>query len=112
MNSQSFCEKVWKKIGYEPKLYVNIENFKKLSKIWNLTEKNGFWVKKLRKFGKSSESLEKVQKSSQILEIWKFQTFPKLQKNDVQLELRKLRKTYSDSKTDLKVRLKVWNVGS
>ncbi len=48
---------------------------------------------------------------SEISEIVLFRTFQKLQKNDVKLELRKLRKTHSDSKTDLKVQLKVRNAG-
>jgi len=47
----------------------------------------------------------------EISEIWKFQTFRKLRKNDVQLELWKLRNIRSDSETDPKVQLKVWNAG-
>jgi len=47
----------------------------------------------------------------EILKIVLFQNFQKLQKNDVKLELRKLQKTRSDSKTDLKVRLKVQIAG-
>ncbi len=47
----------------------------------------------------------------EISEIVLFQTFRKLQKNDVKLELRKLRNIRSDSETDPKVRLKVWNAG-
>ena len=57
-----------------------------------------------KKFGKSLEILE-------ILEIWKFRTFRKLRKNDVKLQLRKSQKTCSDSKTNLKVWLKVRNAG-
>jgi len=48
---------------------------------------------------------------TEILEIGLFQTFQKLRKNDVKLELQKLQKTRSDSKTDSKVWLKVWNAG-
>jgi len=62
--------------------------------------------------------LENVQKSSErgfsehsefteISEIVLFGTFQKLQKNDVKLELQKLRKTHFASKTDSKVWLKV-----
>ncbi len=70
-----------------------------------LVKKTCFSVKKFGKVWK------KFGKSLEILEIWKFQTFRKLQKNDVQLEIRKLRKTCSDLKTDSKVRLKVQNAG-
>jgi len=48
---------------------------------------------------------------SEISEIVFFQNFQKLQKNDVKLELRKLQKTHSDSKTDSKVWLKVRDAG-
>ncbi len=48
---------------------------------------------------------------SEISEIWKFRTFRKLQKNDVLFELRKFENIRSDSKTDPKVRQKVWNAG-
>jgi hypothetical protein len=68
-----------------------------------------------KKFGKSSESSEtgfsECSEISEISEIVLFQNFQKLRKNDVKLELRKSRKTRSDSETDLKVRLKVWNAG-
>jgi len=40
-----------------------------------------------------------------------FQTFRKLQKNDVKIEFRKLQKTRSDSKTDSNVQFKVRNSG-
>jgi len=43
---------------------------------------------------------------SECLEIAQFQNFQKLQKTDVKLELRKLRKTRYDSKTDSKVGVK------
>ncbi len=39
------------------------------------------------------------------------QTFRNLRKNDIKLEVQKSQKTRSDSKTDSKVRLKVWNAG-
>ncbi len=59
---------------------------------------------------------KKVQKVwKKFRKVWifqKFQTFRKLQKNDIQLELRKLRKTRFDSKTTSKVWLKVWNAGT
>ncbi len=48
---------------------------------------------------------------SQVLEKFDFRTFQKLQKNDVQLEIRKSQKTRSNSITDSKVRLKVRNAG-
>jgi len=75
-----------------------------------------FLVKKFgKKFGKSSEILEsgfsECSEISEISVIWKFQTFQKLRKNDVQLELWKLRNIRSDSETDPKVRLKVRNAG-
>jgi len=68
---------------------------------------------------KSLEKVWKVQKSletgfsecAEISEIVLFQNFQKLQKNDVKLKLRKSQKTRSDSKTDSKVWLKVWNAG-
>ncbi len=50
-------------------------------------------------------------KSSVISEIVLFRTFQKLRQNDVKLELRKLQKTRSNSKTNLKVRFKVRNAG-
>ncbi len=107
---------------------------KKLRKIWNLTKKTCFWVKKFGKvwkvwkkfgkYGKSSEISKKVQKISEKVQkisekvwkfrkfgIWNFQTFQKLWKNDVQLKIRKSRKTRSDSKTDSKVWLKARNAG-
>ena len=64
-------------------------------KVWKNSEKVWKVRKKDQKmFGKSSE----------ISEIRNFRTFRKLRKNDVQLEIRKSRKTRSDSKTDSKVR--------
>jgi len=125
-NSQNFCEKVQKfkfikKFGYYSKMYVNFEK-----STWSLSfwaKKPCFWVKKCRKcsekvqkkFRKSSESSEtgfsECSEISEILEIVLFQNFKKLWKNDVKLELRKSRKTRSDSKTDSKVRLKVQNAG-
>ncbi len=88
------------------------------------------FVRQFQKFQKSYVKFEflsqktlyldqKVQKSletgfsehSEISEIVLFRTFQKLRKNDVKLELRKSRKTRSDSKTDSKVRLKVRNAG-
>ncbi len=82
LNSQNFCEKVWKfkfgkKFGNYSKMYVN---FKK--SMWSLSfwvKKPCFWVKKFRK--------------SSVIVI-----FQNLRKNDVKLELRKSRKTRSDSK--------------
>ncbi len=44
-------------------------------------------------------------------EFVQFQTFRKLRKNDIKIELRKSQKTRSDSKTDSNVRFKVWNAG-
>ncbi len=85
-----------------------------------LVKKPCFWAKKVaknfgkvqEKFGKSSEILETgFSECSEISEIWKFRTFQKLQKNDVQLEIRKSQKTCSDSKTKSNVRLKVRNAG-
>ncbi len=76
-----------------------------------------------KKFGKSLEKFGKVWKFRKLdfPNVWKFQKFRKFwkllfsklseiyKKNDVKLELRKSRKTRSDSKTNSKVRLKVWN---
>ncbi len=76
----------------------NKKNLFLRQKVWKNSEK----VWKVRKmFGKSSE----------ISEIRNFRTFRKLRKNDVQLKIRKSRKTHSDLKTDSKVRLKVRNAG-
>jgi len=61
--------------------------------------------------GRVQKSSEKFGKSSEISENVLFQTFQKLRKNDVQLELWKSQKTHSDSKTDSKVQLKVRNAG-
>jgi len=77
-----------------------------------LSQKTLFLGQKVRKrFGKS---LEKVRKKfgnfgNRVFRM--FGNFRKLRKNDVKLKLRKLRKTRSDSKTDSKVRIKVWNAG-
>jgi len=95
---------------------------KKVCKVEYLSQKTLFLGQKVRKFGKSLVKFRKVQKSSEtgfsecseileILEIVLYRTFQKLRKNDVKLELRKSRKTCSDSKTDSKVRLKVQNAG-
>jgi len=71
-----------------------------------------FGSKSLEKFGKSLETgFSEFLKIPEISEIVLFRNFPKLQKNDVKLELQKLRKTRSDSKTDSKVWLKVRNAG-
>ena len=112
-------------------MYVNFENFEKMMYYLRFypvfrsksSEKFG------KKFGKSSVFSEKSsvfsEKSSVISEtgfsecsvisviseIWKFRTFRKLRKNDVLFELRKFENIRSDSKTDPKVRLKVWNAG-
>jgi len=92
----------------------------KVRKSWGkVGEKFGKSSGKVReKFGKSLESLETgFSECSEILEILEiseivlFQNFQKLRKNDVKLELRKLQKTRSESKTDPKVQLKVWNAG-
>ncbi len=64
------------------------------------------------KFGKSSEISESgFSECSESSEISEIVIFRNLRKNDVKLELRKSRKTRSDSKTDSKVRLKVQNAG-
>jgi len=81
-----------------------------------------FWVKnpvfeglgvKVQKTGSKtgvSEHSEFMENSEFVL-FRTFQTFRKLQKNDVKIEFWKLRKTRSDSKTDLNVRFKVRNAG-
>ena len=46
-----------------------------------------------------------------ILNFALFQTFQKVHKNDIKIELRKLQKTNSNSKTDSNVRLKAQNAG-
>ncbi len=63
------------------------------------------------KFGKVRKKFGNFGKSSEISEIWKFRTFRKLRKNDIQLELWKVQNIRSDSETDPKVRLKVRNAG-
>ncbi len=71
-----------------------------------------FGVKSLGKVQKSSETgFSEHSEFTEISEIALFPTFRKLRKNDVKLKLRKSQKTRSDSKADLKVRLKVWNAG-
>jgi len=45
------------------------------------------------------------------LEFVLFQTFQKLRKNDVKIELGKSRKTRSDSNSDSNIRVQVWNAG-
>ncbi len=63
-------------------------------------------------FGKSLETgFSECSEILEISEIVLFRTFRKLLKNDVKLELWNSQKTRSDSKTDSKVRLKVWNAG-
>jgi len=81
----------------------------KLCKVWIFESKNPL-------FG--SKSLEKVQKSleigfskhSEILEIFLFRNFQKLQKMTLNSNFRnRKKKTCFNSKTNSKVRLKVWN---
>jgi len=67
-------------------------------KVWQTSEKVREKVRK--KFGKFVNRVFRM-----------FGNFQKLRKNDLKLELRKSQKTRSDSKTDLKVRLKVQNAG-
>ncbi len=103
-------KKVWK-------LFENVRKFqffwKKYIKFDFLSQKTLFMGQKVwNKFGKVLKSLETgFSKCLEISEIVLFQTFQKLQKNDVKLKLWKSRKTRSDSKTDSKVRLKVRNAG-
>ncbi len=94
-------------------MYVNFENFKKLRKVWVFESKNPvFGSKSLEKVWKVWKSLETgFSECAEISEIVLFQNLQKLQKNDVKLKLGKSRKTRSDSKTDSKVWLKVWNAG-
>jgi len=92
---------------------VRFQKFrKKYVKFEFLSQKTLFLGQKVRKkFGKSSEISEsgfsECSESLEISEIVIFRTFRNLRKNDVKLELRKSRKTRSDSK----VQLKVWNAG-
>jgi len=108
-NSQKFRKKVWKSSEIIKKCTEILKILKKVWKVW-VVKNPVFWVKK---FGKNSEILEtgfsECLEISEIvfLEIVFFWNFQKLRKN----ELRKLRKTRSDSKTDSKARLKVWNAG-
>ncbi len=112
LNSLNFCKKVWKKVW----------KFMLFQKFWKTTKSLSFWVKKpcfwVKKFGKSLESSEKF--GNRVFQTFgnfrnfgncSILNFPKLRKNDVKLELRKLPKTRSNSKTDSKVWLKVWNAG-
>ncbi len=73
-------------------LFLRQKVWKNSEKVWKVWKKRSENVRK--KFGKGSE----------ISEIRNFRTFRKLRKNDVQLEIRKSRKTCSDAKTDSKVR--------
>jgi len=123
-NSWNFGEKVRKKVR---KLFENVRKFQKFrkndvkfevlgqknlffgQKVWKSSEKSS---EKFGNFGKNSEILKTgFSECSEISEIWIFRTFRKLRKNDVQLELRKLRNIRSNSETDPKVRLKVRNAG-
>jgi hypothetical protein len=124
-----FAKKFGKKFGnlsLEKSLYINqycmsiLKILKKLCKVWIFESKNPvFGLKSLEMFWKVQKSSEKfgkvqkVQKSlensetgfskcSEISEIIIFQTFPKLLKNDIKLELQKLQKTRSDLKTTRK----------
>ncbi len=114
-NLRYFCKKVRKKVRILTKIVRQF--WKKLLKVWIFKSKNPVFGskssekirKKFRKVWKSSET--GFSKHSEISEIVLFRTFQKLQKNDIKLELRKSRKTHSNSKTDLKVRLKVQNAG-
>jgi hypothetical protein len=101
-------------------LYVNFENFEKnYVKFEFLSQKTLFWGQKVWK--KYKKNLEKVWKRvfptfGNFRNFGNFgncsiPNFPKITKNDVKLELRKSRKTRSNSKTDSKVWLKVWNAG-
>jgi hypothetical protein len=89
----------------------------RLLKFGNFSEKNGIF--ELAKFLNSRNFCKKVWKSLEtrfsecleISEIVLFRTFQKLRKNDGKLEHWKSRKTRSDSKTNSKIRLKVWNAG-
>ncbi len=71
---------------------------------------------KLGKFFGNSWSFQTCKNFAKI--VWKFlesseivlfQTFQKLQKNDVKIEFWKSQKTCSDSKTDSNVQFKAWN---
>jgi len=105
-----FAKKFGKKfrnLSSEKSLDIN-QNCTSISKILKnyvkfefLSQKKLFLGKKVWKCLETGFS-----KHSEILEIFIFRTFRKLWKNDVKLELRKLWKTCSNSKTDSKVRLK------
>ncbi len=104
LNSWNFCEKVRKfKFGKSSDINQNCTSIskilKKLLKVWVFESKTLFLGQKVWK------SLETgFSKCSEISEIILFQTFQKLWKNDVWLELWKSQKTRSDSKVWLKVR--------
>jgi hypothetical protein len=106
-----FWQKVWKKfknLSSEKSLDIN-QNCTSVSKISKnyvkfefLSQKTLFLGQKVqKKIGKSLEKVRKVWKSLKISKIVLFQHF----------QDRKSQKTRSDLKTDLKVRIKVWNAG-
>jgi len=64
----------------------------------------------LRVLGSKTEVFEHS-KFKENLEIVLFQTFQKLQKNDIKIEFWKSQKTRSDSKTNSNVWFKVRNAG-
>ncbi len=84
-------------------MYINVKNFRSKNPVFGSKSLEKVWKSLETGFSECSEILE-------ILEIVVFRTFrklQKLQKYNVKLELRKSRKTHSDSK----VRLKVLNAG-
>ncbi len=86
-------EKVW----ILTKILRQLKQFQiKLCKIWNLMKKILFLSQKTLILCQNVQ--KKVWKSSEIVPFW---TFRKLQKMTLN----------SNSKTDLKLRLKVWNAG-
>jgi len=69
----------------------------------------GFGVK-VKKTG-PKRGVSKHSKFTENLEFVLFQTFRKSQKNDIKIEVWKLRKTRTDLKTNSNVRFKVQNAG-
>jgi len=118
-NSRNFSEKVRKKVRILNKIVRQFQ--KNYVKFEFLSQKSLFLGQKVwKKFRKCSEKVQKMFRKVQkqgfpnIQKFWKLfysEISENYKKNDVKLELRKLRKTRSDLKTDSKVWLKVRNAG-
>ncbi len=118
-NPQTFCFcKFQKSSFFEVRNFLEITGFFKLVKFfWKkfgnnfllLGQKTLFLGQNVQKSWETGVS--KNSKLTKILEFVLFQTFQKLWKNDDKLELQKLQKTHSGSKTYSNVQFKARNAG-